>query len=340
MTFALGKMGMNLTALLILVPIGVVISVTTVLLLNAMIIRPIGVMQQAIQKISEGDLNVALNITSRDEFGEIAASMQKMAERLNTMIGRMAEISRYLVDASDQIRDAAQSLSSSASEESSSIEEISASIEETLANLTENARKSIQTKNVTDESSRTAVDGGGQIEQSILSIREISRDTEKVTEIIDFINSIATQTNLLALNAAIEAARAGESGKGFAVVAAEVRNLAQRTTQSSKEISTLISGSISTIKQGETLSGKSIESVQKIIESSKTVLALVEEMALSNSEIEDGVRMISSTMNSLTQISQQNASSSEEMASTADNLSGLVKSLNEIVGQFSVAQAV
>jgi methyl-accepting chemotaxis protein len=98
----------------------------------------------------------------------------------------------------------------------------------------------------------------------------------------------------------------------------------------------LVNASLKTISQGEVLSSRGIESMQKIIESIQTVVALVEQMAVSNTEIEQGARMISSSMNDLTQVSQENAASSEEMASTADNLNDLVKKLQETVSQFTI----
>jgi methyl-accepting chemotaxis protein len=337
--FIWGKLGFTFDVLAITFPIACVFGFTGTLFINFMIVRPIKSMQDVIQKISKGDLTVTTNVKSRDEFGEITKNVQDMVAQLNGMIRNVSEVSIYLVNAAKQIRDSAQSLSTSSSEESSNIEEISSSLEQMLANISESAQKTIQTKNVTEDSSRIAADGGKQIEQSIMSIKDISRDTQKVTEIIDFIDSIASQTNLLSLNAAIEAARAGEHGRGFNVVAAEVRSLAQRTSQSSKEINNLINASLKTISQGELLSSRGIESMQKIIESIQTVTALVDQMAVSNTEIEQGVRMITSSMNDLTQVSQENAASSEEMANMSDNLNGLVGQLQELMGQFTIEKA-
>ena len=334
--FIWGKMGLTMDVLLVTMPLAFAIGLPSVLMLNYILIKPLKVMQEAIQKISDGDLTVTVQAKTRDEFGEIAVHMQTMVKQLNEMIGNVLDVSTYLINASKQIRDSAQSLSSSSSEESSNIEEISSSLEQMLANISESTQKTVQTKNVTDDSSRIAAEGGKQIEQSILSIKDISRDTQKVTDIIDFIDSIASQTNLLSLNAAIEAARAGEHGRGFNVVAAEVRSLAQKTSQSSKEINDLVNASLKTISQGELLSSRGIESMQKIIESIQTVTALVEQMAVTNTEIEQGVRMISSSMNDLTQVSQENAASSEEMANMADSLNDMVKKLQETMARVTI----
>ncbi|MBN1496841.1 MAG: methyl-accepting chemotaxis protein [Spirochaetes bacterium] len=334
----LGKLGITAPVLAVSLPITIIVVIPMILFLNYTIVRPVKQMQEVIQKISEGDLTMNLNVRRKDEFGEISTSLQIMLERLNRLIGSMADVSNFLFDASQQIRDTALSLSSSSSEESSNIEEVSASIEEMLSNITQSAQRSLQTKNVTGESSKIATDGGKHIERTIQSIRDISKDTQQVTEIIEFIEGIASQTNLLSLNAAIEAARAGEHGLGFAVVANEVRKLAERTSQSSREINKLISVILAAINEGEILSNRGSDAIIKITESIQTVVDLVEQMATANTEIEQGARMIASSMNDLVQISQQNASSSEEMASTADSLNELVKKLKDIVGQFNIAQ--
>ena len=95
-----------------------------------------------------------------------------------------------------------------------------------------------------------AVQGGQVVTQVVDTMKGINDSSKKIVDIISVIDGIAFQTNILALNAAVEAARAGEQGRGFAVVAGEVRALAQRSSQASKEIKTLISNSNSQVKQG------------------------------------------------------------------------------------------
>jgi methyl-accepting chemotaxis protein len=166
----------------------------------------------------------------------------------------------------------------------------------------------------------------------------LATDSKKILDIIDLMDGIAFQTNILSLNAAVEAARAGEQGKGFAVVAEAVRNLAQRSSKSAKDIEQLIKGSVEKITAVEKLAKAGGESLTHIVTSVKKMSDLTGEIAATSDEQSRGVSQISKAMNEIDQATQRNAgaseevaASSEEMSSQADMMSNMVSELNAVV---------
>jgi methyl-accepting chemotaxis protein len=153
------------------------------------------------------------------------------------------------------------------------------------------------------------------------------------------IDEIAFQTNLLALNAAVEAARAGDAGRGFAVVAAEVRALAQRSSQASKEIKGLISSSGSQVKRGVELVNRAGSSLTEIVSSVKRVAEIVSEIAAASREQSDGVQQVDETVTRMEAVTQKNASLVEESTASLSAVDRQVDGMLEVVSFFSVAHA-
>jgi len=174
---------------------------------------------------------------------------------------------------------------------------------------------------------------------AVTAMHEISTASKKIAEIITVIDEIAFQTNLLALNAAVEAARAGEQGRGFAVVATEVRSLAQRSAAAAKEIKGLIQDSVQKVHDGSELVNKSGQTLGEIVAGVRQVTEIVSEIAAASEEQSRGIEQVNRAVTLMDQVVQSNAAQTEELSSTAQNLTAQARELQELVQRFQVAEA-
>ena len=188
----------------------------------------------------------------------------------------------------------------------------------------------------------------GTVQSSATRIGELGEHSERVSSIVSVIKGIADQTNLLALNAAIEAARAGEQGRGFAVVADEVRQLAQRTTNSTQEIAAMIEKiqaatqaamsdmevGVRQVNGGVDLANQAGEAVVSINASSDNVVRVVNQISLALREQTAASHDVARTVERLAQMAQQNSEAIDETVQTAVSLDALANDLNRQIGQF------
>lgn len=272
--------------------------------------------------IGEGDLTATVNVSQNDEIGQLASALQTMAEGLKNTVVSIEKNANELVASGSQLKDSSQKLSKGASEQAASAEEVSTAIEEMVANIDQNTENAIATEKLT----------ASTVENVNLSSQysgEAAEAMKTISEKISIISDIAFQTNILALNAAVEAVRAGEQGRGFSVVAAEVRKLAERSKQAANEIVALVNKGLKVTQ----LAGEKAKALVPDIE--KTTV-LIKEISAASIEQKTGAEQINMAMQNLNVITQENASSSDELTNSSVLLSSLAANLKQAVGYFKL----
>ncbi|MBT0666513.1 cache domain-containing protein, partial [Geobacter pelophilus] len=291
---------------------------------------------EASNRLADGDLTVAIEVKSSDETGQLMDAMGNMVSRLREITSQTVEAANQVSIAADQISEANQSFSQKITEQAASVEETTAAMEEMGASTRSTAENAREANNLARSSKTVAEDGTVVMADTIAAMNEINKSSAKIANISNVIEEIAFQTNLLALNAAVEAARAGEHGKGFAVVAAEIRSLAGRTTQSAKEITTLIEDSGEKTGRGVQLAQELDKKLGEIVSGIKKVTDLMDEVAAAAAEQSSGINQVNTAMGQVDQTTQQNASLVEETSAAAEELAAQAKGLLDVVSFFKV----
>jgi methyl-accepting chemotaxis protein len=289
------------------------------------ITRPVRSMADHLSEMAQGggDLTKRIEIASHDEVGQMANSFNAFVKKLEEIISEVRVSSDGVASAASQVAASAASLSQGTSEQAASIEETTSSLEQMSASITQNAENSRQMEQMAVKGARDSEESGGAVRESVSAMKQIA-------EKISIIEEIAYQTNLLALNAAIEAARAGEHGRGFAVVATEVRKLAERSQTAAQEIGGLAANSVAVAE-------RSGELLRELVPAIKKTSELVQEVSASSREQSSGVVQINKAMSSVDTVTQRNASSAEELSSTAEELAAQSEALQQLMAFFRVA---
>jgi methyl-accepting chemotaxis protein len=297
----------------------------------------LGEVNRVLGAIAKGDLTEKITADYSGTFGELKDYCNSTTESLGDIIGEIRTAAETIFTASSEIASGNADLSSRTEQQAANLEETASSMEELTSTVKLNADNAKQANVLAEQASSVAIQGGELIGQVVTTMNAINESSQKIADIIGVIDGIAFQTNILALNAAVEAARAGDQGRGFAVVAAEVRTLAQRSANAAKDIKGLISDSVKKIETGNSLVGKSGETMKDIVTSIKRVNDIMAEIAAASTEQSAGIEEVSTAVSQMDEMTQQNAALVEEAAAAAESLQSQADQLTQRVSQFRLS---
>jgi methyl-accepting chemotaxis protein-1 (serine sensor receptor) len=300
------------------------------------ITRPLGQAIDIAKTVAAGDLRYDVDVTSRDEVGELLAALKQMSGNLSDIVSRVRTGTDAITSASSEVATGSMDLSSRTEQQAASLEETASSMTELTSTVRQNNDNATQARKLADEASNVAVRGGATVSEVVQTMGAINDASRKIVDIIGVIDGIAFQTNILALNAAVEAARAGEQGRGFAVVAGEVRNLAHRSAAAAKEIKELIGNSVERVEAGSRLVGEAGVTMEEVVNSVRRVTSIIGEIAMATGEQSRGIEQISDAISQMDSVTQQNAALVEEAAAAAEALQQQAAGLAAAVAVFKV----
>lgn len=324
-----------------------------------------GRLQQVVEvarSIAQGRLDSRIQRGGRDEIGVLLDAFATMQERLREMIGQIRVGAGQLVEAAQNISSASTQLSVSTQEQSQAASSMAATVEELTVSINHVADNANEAHALSSDSGRQSAEGGAVIQETLASmqsiadtvqgaaaqIAELGQHSDQISSIVNVIKEIADQTNLLALNAAIEAARAGEQGRGFAVVADEVRLLAQRTANSTQEITEMIKkiqvgtrNAVSNMEVGvQQVSGgleqasQAGDAIVAIRQASGRVVDVVDQISLALREQTVASQDVARNVERIAQMSMHNSEAVADTSRTAQGLQQLALTLEKQVASF------
>ena len=346
-----------------IVPVVLVVGIVFVVLLRAMLGRPLERLIGVIASC-DGDLTRRVNMNRRDEIGRLAAWFDRFMENLHGIVSDVSGATGEVAGAAAEIAASSEEMARGMGTQEQQVSRVSAAVRQMANSVGEVSRQSADAAGSATDSQRVAEGGGAVVNDTVEEMRAIADDvieaarsvrslgekSDAIGEIVGVINGIADQTNLLALNAAIEAARAGEHGRGFAVVAEEVRKLAERITAATDEVGASmreiqgetagvvhrIEAGSRRVEKGVDLAGDAGRALRHIVRGSQGLRSMVEGIATASGEQASATEEIARSIEAISSVTRESTEGAQQAAAAANALSEQGERLQRLVNRFKL----
>lgn len=354
----------NWNYVLFIIVVSILLAIFSAMAITRSILLPVRRSVTMAEVVASGDLTQPIQITGKDEIADLMNSMQTMQSNLRDTIRHIANSSQQLASAAEELNMVTDNSSAGISQQNDEIRMAATAITEMSAAVAEVAETALATSEASSHTAESANVGKKQVEQTLTAITEINQDvaassvlvgelaeqSQHIGKVLDVIRAIADQTNLLALNAAIEAARAGEAGRGFAVVADEVRALAHRTQNSTREIETMVQSirggtqaAVNSMQHSRDKAELALSQVKKAGEALDTITVQINRISDSNHIIASAAeeqskvaREVDRNIINISDLATQSSAGAHQTSAAAHDLSRLAVDLNTLVVRFTV----
>jgi methyl-accepting chemotaxis protein len=354
-----------LMTFVIVIGVSFVLLITIGYFIYVAIKGPLAIMERTVERIGrELDFTQRVPVNSRDEVGMTVAAFNRLLDTVQSSFKDIAGGVSGVANQATAMADAARQMSTSSSAASESAASMAATVEQVTVSINHVADRANEANEVSRRSGNIATEGEAvigdtvteingiaeRVAQASEQINQLARESANIGAVVSVIKEVADQTNLLALNAAIEAARAGEQGRGFAVVADEVRKLAERTSQSTQEIGTLITtiqrGAeaavarmrevVDGVADGVKKAGQAGSAIQQIRQGSVQVVEMVDDISHAIREQSAASTNIAQQVERIAQMSEETSGAASHTADTAGLLQDLANQMQEAVARYRV----
>ncbi|MBU1076803.1 MAG: hypothetical protein KKH98_05880 [Spirochaetes bacterium] len=317
------------------------LSIFAGLLYSQRMINSLSMSINVVQKVAQKDLTAQIDLSNvpDDEVGLLVNSINQLVINLKNITNILSEVIFTLNSSIVSISSSAETISEGASKQANTIIGTSSAMDNLSSSITQVSNSAREVRKLTELTTQEAVGSGESVKKMVQGMNAISDRAEKIVEIIDVIDDIAEQTNLLALNAAIEAARAGEHGRGFAVVAQEIRKLAEKSAQSTKDIALLIKDSVEVIQEGDDLSQQAGTAIENILTRIRSINVFIHKISIATSDQVLQSKNIVASIQNVDQVTQWNSNAADDLLSAINQLKKQADDLGILINEFKVKKS-